>query len=84
MVKTFHFVAGEEDDMVVALCLEHDFVVHAFDMDDIREACREMIQIAYQIDLEQGHALRPTPLAEDVEEFRAMPNFTEFSLEVEV
>lgn len=87
MSKTYNFLAGRDDDIWVALCLEHDWVTQGT-RDDLSEACQEMVSLnlIWQKEAEcagENLAVTPPPTADVIAEFRAMLDALEFSITVE-
>lgn len=87
MSKIYNFLAGRDDDLWVALCLEHYWVTQGT-REDLSEACHEMISLnlIWHKEAECAGANLTSPLptpADVIAEFRAMPDAFEFSVTVE-
>lgn len=84
-IRTFSFVAGRDDGILVALCLEHDIVTQADTMEALRDACAEMLMVTAAIDRERGTNPwdRIPPPESAVVEFRALPDACEFTVSID-
>lgn len=86
MRRTFHFVAGIDNGIPVAICMEHDLVTQSETMDGLPDSCLDMLELTIEADGELGYNIsdRQPPPQDAVDEVRALPGSTEFSVTVDI
>lgn len=86
MEKTFHFVAGFEDGIWIAICLEHDLATQAVSRKDLKEACSEVIEMTWLFCSEEGldPSFRIPPPDHAISDIRSLPEAFEFALDIQL